>query len=79
MLSKTAEIFKKNCEGAFSSCFELQSIEIQLDSELQIIENSVFSYTPIKSISIPSSISELSGKWCFEASELTNIKLMQHG
>ena len=63
----------------FSSCFKLQSIEIPSNSELQIIEDSVFSYTPIKNISIPSSVSELSGEWCFEASELTNITIMQNG
>lgn len=41
------------CEGAFSHCKHLQSVEIPFDSELTVIENSAFDSSLIKKIFIP--------------------------
>lgn len=64
------------CNRAFAFCRKLQSVEIPANSELKKIEKEAFYNTEIKSLNIPASLCELDDGWCYEATNLTIIKIM---
>ena len=61
------------CEYAFWCCDNLRTIEIPIDSELQIIEAFAFMDTSIESITIPSNLIELEEGCLNNTQNLTNI------
>ena len=62
--------------SSFSSCENLQKIEIPEDSKLETIEGKAFSWASIESLTFPSNLIDLKEKWCY-SSNITNIKVDQ--
>ena len=66
-------------EYAFSYCQQIQKVEVEDNSELQVIENYAFLDCSIESISIPSSVFELKDAWCDGTPTLTEFKVVKNG
>ena len=49
----------KICRSSFEDCENLIDIQFESNSELKIIEKSAFSYTSIRSISIPKHVTKI--------------------
>ena len=63
------------CEGAFSLCPSLRSVEIVSGSNLETIEDGAFFDSGIESIVIPSSLKELKEEWCRNTENLKNVEI----
>lgn len=61
------------CEGAFAWCENLQKIEIQQNSKLEIIDKEAFENCSFQSILIPSSLTKI-GVECFYGCRCQNIE-----
>ncbi|KAK8865151.1 hypothetical protein M9Y10_010685 [Tritrichomonas musculus] len=66
----------KICEGTFHSCYDLQKIEFQQNSELQIIEKDAFYRTSFNDLLIPSTVTELKDGWCSFTHNLKKVTIM---
>ena len=55
----------KISKGAFSNCLNLQFVEMQADSQLQIIDEFAFACTSIQSITTPWQVTKI-GESAFE-------------
>lgn len=62
-------------QGAFMDCNSLESIEFSPDSNLHFIESRAFFGTSIKSLSIPSNVSEFKDGWCDSANMITKVEV----
>ena len=66
---------KHICSYSFSYCSQLEEIEFQNDSKLQIIGNHAFSNTAISSIIIPSSVTIIGDDAFYNCTELVRVEI----
>lgn len=64
------------CELAFNECKQIRKVETSVNSKLKTIESSAFFNTSIESIILPSSLTKLQERWCFNSPNLKEIKVM---
>ena len=72
------DFIKQIGQLAFNECKKLKSVEIPENSKLQIIENKAFCQSSIENISLPSNLIELKNGWCYDPSNLNEIKINQN-
>ncbi|KAK8871941.1 hypothetical protein M9Y10_007687 [Tritrichomonas musculus] len=63
------------CEGTFSLCPSLRSVEIISGSNLETIEDGAFFDFGFESIVIPSSLKELKEEWYRNTENLKNVEI----
>lgn len=69
-----AQVLKKfRFQFTFSDCENLQTVKLQKESQMQIIEESTFSNTPIKKIYIPPHVKRISRCAFKNCKNLTNL------
>ena len=66
---------KRICQGAFEYCDTLFNFTIPKNSELEVIEKQFLYSTPIRHLSLPSSLIELKSGWCCGLSCLNSIDI----
>ena len=60
---------------AFKSSYDLKSLKFPVNSQVQIIQDSAFYFSEIRSIFIPASLTNLEEGWCNNAEKLNEIKI----
>lgn len=73
--NSTEYIVKHIYRGAFRYA-KTKSVQLPPDSEIQTIENETFQYSSIESFTIPPSLTDLSKRWAYLASNLKNVKVL---
>lgn len=68
-------VIKTITENSFKDNRKIKSIEFSDDSELQTIQNSAFSGSSLKFLSIPATVTNLEEGWCIGAAHLIEITL----
>lgn len=65
-------VIKSIKEGAFRNC-RFKSLRFSVDSELQVIEKNAFASSSLKTLFIPSTVTELKEAWCRRTFKLVNV------